>query len=160
MVVLFSPLRLCDYWGVLAPTGRKPSRDPSVLLDSDEVQSLGDVGLHRIQMAWRLYEAINLFLFWCRGKVLQRQEGWSTWLLMPGPCEESRWLRVWALHRNRKPVGVVTGSKARAPAFILSFKNCYLLLRNFPRVPNIDSTHTHTQKPSKPKPKSCSVAKE
>lgn len=35
----------------LSPTGQKLPWDTSVLLSSDEVQSLEDVGLHRTQMA-------------------------------------------------------------------------------------------------------------
>lgn len=45
-----APLRQDHSAIALSPTGQKLSWDPSVLLSSDEVQSLGDVGLHRIQM--------------------------------------------------------------------------------------------------------------
>lgn len=67
----------------------------------------------------QLYEPINLFLL-CWGKVVWRQKVWWTWLLMPGPYEDSSWLLVWALHANWKPGGGVTVSRAQVPAFILS----------------------------------------
>lgn len=55
IVLKFSPLCSSPFLrqdhSPLSPTGQKLSWDPSVLLSSDEVQSLGDVGLHRIQMA-------------------------------------------------------------------------------------------------------------
>lgn len=103
----------------------------------------------------RLYELINLFVLLYWGKVLQRQKVWWMWLLMPGPCEDSCQLQVWALQANQRLGGGITVSKTLRPVFILSFKNCHLLLRNFPRVLNIDSTQKTPPQSQNPTPRAA-----
>lgn len=70
-------------------------------------------------------------------------DAWSMW----GLCH----LQVWALQAHQRLGCGITVSKSLRPVFILSFKNCHLLFRNFPRVLNIDSTQKpppQTQNPT------------